>query len=218
MPSLRVLTDRVTRERYFVTESGIQLRRTTGALVWPYEEKPGSVVVLGETRSLPNFLAQRRHDVHLLAEYKSLDVSLLCDKVEVWTRSWRIQNWATPVSDKRIYLLEDANDELRRLRQPKMRYGDPLGWHGKGEGLLQFYLSLVQRRTLSEKTLFLRDDSEAVAQIQSLSRDAVNHKPTEYPSAAALWFALAEIDLNPKAEWGDLKSLGIRPADEVGGY
>lgn len=51
------------------------------------------------------------------------------------------------MADNRAYLLDDVNDNLRRLRRPLLQYGDPQGWKGRGEGLLPFYHALVQRRT-----------------------------------------------------------------------
>ena len=45
-----------------------------------------------------------------------------------------------------VSLGDDANDEQRRLRRPLLRFGDPQGWQGHGEGLLPFYHALVQRR------------------------------------------------------------------------
>ncbi len=101
-----------------------------------------------------------------------------------------------------------------------MRYGDPLGWSGKGEGLLLFYHALVQRRTENEKTLFLGADSQCAAEIGKLKFEDARMSILERPSAAALCFAVAEIDLNVKTEWGagrfDGESFG--PADEMGGY
>lgn len=218
MAWLKCLTDVVTRERYLCdTETGISYRRTVGSLVWPCGNRNGCVTVLGESRSRQNVLGGR-HDVRLLAEQYSADVSKLVDFVELYTMAFVVRSWATPLSDTRAFMLDDKNDERRRARKAIIRFDDPQGWHGKGEGLMAFYHALVQRRTLSEKTLFLGKDCEGASAIGKMQAEDMTGKPTDYPAAAALCFALAEIDLNAMSEWEDRVSLAGAPADEVGGY
>lgn len=221
MARVRLLTDAITRERYFLEPvTGIKFRRMLGAIVWPYGELDGCAVVLGETCSRQNIVGVRRHDLHKMEEYQSNSPTGLVYKLGLMTNDWMIRNWATPLCDQRAYLIEDANDELRKQRRHVMRYGDPLGWSGKGEGLLLFYHALVQRRTENEKTLFLGADSQCAAEIGKLKFEDARMSILERPSAAALCFAVAEIDLNVKTEWGagrfDGESFG--PADEMGGY
>ncbi|WP_291442798.1 hypothetical protein [Desulfovibrio sp.] len=218
MAWLKCLTDVVTRQRYLCDmETGISYRRTVGSLVWPCGNRNGCVTVLGESRSRQNVLGGR-HDVRLLAEQYSADVSKLVDFVELYTMTFVVRSWATPLSDTRAFMLDDKNDERRRARKPMIRFDDPQGWHGKGEGLMAFYHALVQRRTLSEKTLFLGKDCEGANAIGKMQAEDMTDKPTDYPAAAALYFALAEIDLNAMSEWEDRESLAGAPADEIGGY
>lgn len=220
MAWLKCLTDVVTRERYLCdTETGISYRRTVGSLVWPCGDRNGCVTVLGETRSRQNVLGGR-HDVRLLAEKCSADVSELVEYIELCTMAFVVLSWATPLSDTRAYLLDDKNDERRRARKSIIKFDDPQGWHGKGEGLMAFYHALVQRRTLSEKSLFFGKNSSAADEIGKLQAEDMTGKPTDYPAAAALFFALAEIDVNPMADWadrGNVSSYG-GPADLIGGY
>ena len=216
---IKVLTDNFTHEQYFKdTKTGLQFRRMSGSIVWPHGEIPGCVTVLGESRASQNFLGQRRHDVHLCEEYRSLDLSMLIDKTQNLTRSWHVLRWATPLCDYRFYLLDDANDELRKLRSPLIRYSDPLGWSGRGEDLIPFYMSLVRRRTQSEKTLFLGSPCWAADEMRQID-EATSERPTAYPAAAALWFALAEFDLNPMSERLNDRIGSVKDfADPVGGY
>lgn len=139
MARVRLLRDIITGERYVKeADTGMSFRRVVGALVWPYENRPGCLVVLGETRSPQSVLGARRHDVHKLEESRSRDVSVLTAGMARMTEDWLVRQWATPMSDRRVYLLDDANDEQRRLRRPLLRFGDPQGWQGHGEGLLPF--------------------------------------------------------------------------------
>lgn len=220
MGRMKYLKDVVSREQYFHdVVTCLNFRRTTGGLVWPCGETPGAVVVLGETRSRQNVLGGR-HDVHVLVEERSADVSRLVTVMEIFTEELLVKLWSTPLTDARAYLLDDANDERRKLRRPLIRYGDPQYWQGKGEGLMPYYHSLVQRRTLSEKSLFFGKNSSAADEIGKLQAEDMTGKPTDYPAAAALFFALAEIDVNPMADWadrGNVSSYG-GPADLIGGY
>lgn len=220
MARMQILTDRFTGEAYFKeTITGRQFRRTTGALVWPCVDKGGCALVLGELRSIDNSLATVRHDLFKLEEKQSADPAELCEWAMLLTDSWFVKSWATPLCDKRAYMLDDVNAELRKLRRPRIRYGDPQAWTGKGEGQLPFYHALIQRRTMSEKTLFLGDYSQAAFELERLGFEDANSSLLNFPSAAALCFAVAEVDLNPR--YGSrLKSYAesFGPADGVGGY
>lgn len=219
MARIRLLRDLITGERYFKeAATGMAFRRTVGSLVWPCGERPGCLVVLGETRSRQNVLGARRHDVHRLEEVRSDDVSVLVSQMARMTEDWLVRYWSTPMADNRAYLLDDVNDNLRRLRRPLLQYGDPQGWKGRGEGLLPFYHALVQRRTKSEKTLFLGDACTGADEIAKLQAEDMTKKPTDFPCAAALCFALAEIDVDPWPDWGERTKLYGGPADELGGY
>lgn len=219
MAQVKTLTDMITGERYFrASGTGMSFRRISAALAWPAEDKPGSLIVLGETRSKQNAHDIGRHDVHVLAEYRNGDVSMLLDYMARMTDDWMVTLWATPISDKRVYMLDDLAEAMRKIRRRPARYSDPQGWEGKGEGLIPFYAALVQRRTMSEKTLFFGGPCDAAVEICKLQPEDMNRKPTDFPAAAALFFALAEIDVDPWPEWGERAKLYGGPADELGGY
>lgn len=55
-------------------------------------------------------------------------------------------------------------------------------------------------------------------EIAKLQAEDMTKKPTDFPGAAALCFALAEIDVDPWPDWGDRTKLYGGPADELGGY
>lgn len=117
--------------------------------------------MLGETRSRQNVLGGR-HDVHVLVEERSADVSRLVTVMEIFTEELLVKLWSTPLTDARAYLLDDANDERRKLRRPLIRYGDPQYWVGKGEGLMPYsthWCSAAhspKSRFSSAKTVLLR--------------------------------------------------------------
>ena len=215
------LTDAVTREPYYRTVDGRQWRRLVGAVTWPYDKarRPGCVIILGELRASPTVLGAERHDVYCLDEYLHDDVTEIVRMVSDMTDDWRIPSWATPLRDERHYLLDDANDNRRIMRLPKIRYADPPGYMGKGEGQIPYFFSLIQRRTRSEKSLYLGSDRMCASETLALdeSRDS-NATVTAFPAFAALAFALAEIDLHPLREWGMRSNIHGGPANLVGGY
>lgn len=219
MARVRMLTDSVTGEKYFqdvLTRKGF--RRISAALVWPCGDRPGSLVVLGESRARENVL-DGRHLVHFLDEVRHQDVKSLVDAMVRMTEDWMVRLWATPMIDGRVYLLDDANDEQRRLGRRQLRFGDPNGWRGHGEGLMPFYHALVQRRTKGEKTLFLGEKCTGADELGKLRADDMGKKPTDWPGAAALCFALAAFDLSTMPEWGERRTrVDCGPADSMGGY
>ena len=218
MAQVKRIHDNVTAEPFYLElRTRRMFRRIVGAIAWPHGETPGSVLVLGEIRSRAAFL-NTRHDLHILYERQSDDVQSLIELASRAQDEWHVFMWHTPLVDQRIYLLDDYNDSRRIARQMPMTISDPLGWSGKGEGLLPVYFAMVQRRTLNEKTLFFGPESAAAVEIQRLDPDEMNAKPTDYPSAAALFWSVAAVDMIPIPEWGErLPSFG-GPADPIGGY
>ena len=219
MARVRMLRDIITGERYFRDlSSGVCFRRVVGALSWPVEDKPGALIVLGETRSTQNALGIGRHDVHVLEEQTHDDVSMLLAYMGHMADDWLVRIWATPVTDKRTYMLDDLAADMRAIRRMAPRYADPQGWSGKGEGLMPFYFALVQRRTQTEKTLFFGQVCRAADEIGKLQTEDMIRKPTDFPAAAALFFALAEVDVTPYRETRVRGEYLSGPADLVGGY
>lgn len=218
MARLRILRDFISGERYFQDPvTGMNYQRTSGALTWPWKDTPGSLVTLGEALGGQNRLGTSRHDVHKLMELQSDDPAELVDALYNMTHDWHIRHWATPLTDKRSHMLEDLNRELRSLRRQVIRYGDPQGWSGKGEGLLVFYHSFVQRRTMSEKTLFI-GPGRCADELAALDFDDVQKSILETPGAAALCFALAELDFNRSLQVSRERFQDNGPADFLGGY
>lgn len=213
---LTTLRDGISGELYFLErESGRSYRRIAGSIVWPFGEAEGCVIVLGEARSPLPVLGEETRLVFKLAEFQSQSVSELADALPVFGKKWKADYWATPTADKRACLIDKLNDSLRLRREPKIRYGDPQGWQGRGEGLLPFYHALVQRRTMDRKTLIL-NGGKCVDELGRMAFEDIGKSPACFPSAAALCFALAEIDIGNRGFGG--KRMDDGPADSLGGY
>lgn len=96
-------------------------------------------------------------------------------------------------------------------------YGSPIRRHGTGVGsrVLPFYLGILQQRIVGEKTLFFGTDCTAASETQRLGSEDVDRRMTDYPGAAALLWAVAEMDLNRRR--GEAREH-LGPADRLGGY
>lgn len=217
MPFLTQATDALTGETYFrEPRTGRQFRRVVGGFAWPFAVQPGCLLILGEERNPPCVVGERRH-VHVLAEYRDRDVAALMDMGARLQEDWACRVWVTPCDDPRVILLDDYNDTLRRERRRLIRITEPRAWRADGARLIPFYLGILQQRIVSEKTLHFGTDCTASDEARRLGHGNTTDKVVEHPGAAALFFALAEIDVNPMPEWGGRGKHG-GAADPVGGY
>ena len=218
MAKVTVVKDFMTNVPFFRNAAtNVEYRRIVGGLAWPDGGKQGCAVILGELRNSDNTL-QNRHHIHRLDERLFDDVSNVVAAAATMQDEWMTTIWATPINDSRVYLIDDYNDERRKMRRPGLRYGNPYRWAGKGEGLISYYMELVVRRTRDEKTLTFNLPSACADAISKLDSRDEDRKPTDFPAAAALFFALAEIDGNPMPLWGRRERIDMGPADLVGGY
>ena len=172
----------------------------------------GCVIVLGEIRGRPAVLNVHNH-VHVLNEYRSGDVADLVDMAVRLYEDWSASCVITPGDDRRVVFLDAVNDDLRRERRRRIRITDPQAWNGNGERVLPFYLGILQQRIVGEKTLFFGTDCTAASETQRLGSGDVDRRMTDYPGAATLLWAVAEIDLN-RGRGEAREHLG--PADRLG--
>lgn len=215
MPYIRTLRDAMTRETFFLeNRTGRQFSRIVAALAWPHGMARGCVIVLGEIRGRPAVLNVHNH-VHVLREYRSGDVADLVDMAVRLYEDWSASCVITPGDDRRVVFLDAANDDLRQERRRRIRMTDPQAWNGSGERMLPLYLGLLQQRIVGEKTLFFGPDCTAASETQRLGSEDVDRRMTDYPGAAALLWAVAEMDLNRRR--GEAREH-VGPADRLGGY
>lgn len=218
---LRRLTDYITGEHYLQDRTGQQYRRTVCALAWPWHPLPGCVLVLGELRHRPTCIGTPRH-VFLLAEQRSDDPAALLRTAERFQFQHGTPRIITPEDDDRILLIDVENDRRREERKPPLRTEPPLRWQGKGEGLLPYYLSLVQTRIVGDKTLHFSSTSSVPAEAGLASTAAAGSMTAamiQWPAVCALCWALEALDMQPMPEWrGYGHGTPGGPADSLGGY
>jgi hypothetical protein len=215
---LRKLTSNITGEPYLRdTVTGIEYRRTACALAWPYGDAQGCVLAMGELRNPPSILGARRH-LYVLDERRSASPEKLLEETTRLQAKWLFPFALTPDEDPRVILIDAYNTERRRARLPILRTAEPTGWRGKGEGLLPYYMALIQRRITDDKSLHFGDRCTARDETQRAGKDDLGRKMIEMPGACALSWAVENIDVDALPEWHERKQVVAGPADLLGGY
>lgn len=219
LQSLQALKDNVTGERYLRGPDGREYRRAVCALSWPSPPQPGCVVALGEARHAPTVAGERR-PLFLLREDWSESPQELLDMAERALRQCRARRVVTPDDDPRIALVDARNDTLREDRRPLLRTEPPLAWHGRGEGLLSYYLSLLHARVKDAKTLYLGPSSRLPAAVALADGPDVSTQTAmlRWPGLCALGWAVEAADMRPLRETGAARRRVDGPADILGGY
>lgn len=217
----KALTDCITGEPYYVdVVTGKQYRRAVCALAWPWHPLPGCVVTLAEYRNRPTVLGEARH-VDVMDETFSASPEELIRAADRSMRAFKVPRLVTPDDDNRLTLIDLENDKRREERKAYLRTEGPISWHGKGEGLLPFYTSLLHARIIDAKTLNFGRKSELPTAVQPViaAPENIDKAMIKWPAVCALCWALEAIDLQLLPEWGG-KDTGMPegPADAVGGY
>lgn len=197
--------------------TGIEYRRTVCALAWPYGDAQGCAIVLGELRNPPNILGARRH-LHVLDERRSANPDKLLDEATRMQVRWIFPTVITPVEDPRCILIDAYNAERRRERLPVLRTAEPIAWKGKGEGILPYYVALIQRRVVDDKSLHFGPNCTARDDMQRIGNDDLSGRMIELPGVCALSWAVENIDVDALPEWHERTHITAGPADLLGGY
>ncbi|MBQ7607971.1 MAG: hypothetical protein IJU76_08395 [Desulfovibrionaceae bacterium] len=215
----KAIKDTLTQEVFFLdVATHTQYRRTVCALAWPWLPSPGAVVVLAERRNKPPVLNEKRH-LDLVAECISETPDELMSQADRYMAAFKVPQLVTPVDDERIALLDALNDERRERRKQPLRYQHPVEWHGKGEGLLPYYVSLIRARIVNAKTLHFSQYSQLPAECAVLNSDTMplTQAMITMPSVCALAWAVEAIDRDEPHSL-DTSALLQGPSDRLGGY
>lgn len=225
LSALRRMTDHLTGEPYLLhPQTGQQFRRTVCALAWPMPPYPGCITVVGEARHLPTVLGEPRH-LWTMLEYQSPSQSDIITTVEQVLWRYQTPRVITPVDDDRYLLIEVHNDARRAERKPPIRIDTPIRWHGKGEGLMPYYLSLLQRRLVDDKTLhmgqfYAAQDEYRMAQGNDDGVALMRASMSSWPALCALCWCIEAVDMqgDPMGLYAMGSGLPSGHADPLGGY
>lgn len=195
-------------------DDGRAFRRVVGGVAWPFSDKPGFMVVVGED-SQEDMDHQTRH-LRVLGEWREhmglsfveLRPMLACMaelRREMCARPWHgeVGPWGRVIAE--------FNAAQACLRQPTVSVYPP-----PGEVDFSFHAGLVRRRVMHEKTLHI-GQGVLGAKLGLLSADLSGEKHAEHPEAAALFYAVAGLDLTKRIADG-LPERRHGMADRAGGY
>lgn len=204
---VHVLRDAANHERIY--------RRIVGGAAWPKGGFPGFLVVVGEDRS-EDYGFKVRH-LRRLVELREYGGEAFLEpepmfKAMAWlVDQLKVDRWYG-MADRFNFQLCDYNRDQARVRQPRVS----LHWppeHGKG---FEYFALLVNKRTRAQKTLHL-GDSELGGKLGGLPSDLSGVKAAAHPEVAALFYAVAGVDLVP-IRGGNFLSRSGGAADSTAGY
>lgn len=186
------MQDAITGEKYWKdTAAGIMYRRIVNALAWPFDTMPGAICVLGEVRSMDPHT--HTHRVNMLHDEEINGVDELLRVAHGISFDTGVFDWVArrDVSETRI--VDQFNRVQSAHRMPQLRLSHPQ--EGDERERFRFWIRLLERRTMDDKTLTLGDSACIRNRLMALPHESYAKEPEEFPAVAALLFALAEIDL-----------------------
>ena len=209
---LKRMVDQFTGEKYWKDPvAGIQFRRIVIGLAWPFDTLPGAVVVLGEVRSMDPHT--HTHKVQLLhdRETNGIDELIRC----VWgvATDCGVFDMVSRRDVPEIRFVDAHNRQLAARRSPQIRIIHPQ--EGDDRERFRFWVRLLERRTLDDKTMIFGASECVRNRLLSLTTPDYAKEPEEFPAVSAFLFALAEIDLHQPIRIGKFSQSIV---DTLAGY
>lgn len=201
-----------TGETYWKdTATGIQFRRIVHAMSWPFDTLPGCVCVLGEVLAEdPKYHA---HKVILLHDEEQKNVNELLRHAHAVGADTGIMDVVGRRDVPEMRLMEIFNRDMSARRERQLRMMTPP--EADERERFRFWLRLLERRTVEEKTMIFGDSQCVRARLMSTPKSNYDRIPEEFPTIAAVLYALAEIDLHQKLPTWKHSSA---PVDALAGY
>lgn len=209
---LKRMVDQFTKERYWKdTRTGVSYRRIVGGLCWPFDTSPGAFCVLGEVRSVDPHTYT--HRVVLLHDEEVSGVDELLRRVHSSSVDTGVFDWIARRDVSEVRLVDQFNRMQSATRQPQLRLVHPQ--EGDDRDRFRFWIRLLERRTMDEKTMTFGESACVRDRLMSLPPGAYDKEPEEFPAVAAMLFALAEIDLHQPINIGEKLPSSV---DTLAGY
>jgi hypothetical protein len=169
-------------------ESGRAFRRIVAGLGWPYAERPGFVVTMGEDFEQDHSLPHSPRHYRVLAEHETSDLEALqrtCNKFrEHFWLSSILGNPENPVYE--VWRRNESNGPLVNISQP-----------ADFEKIdMNLIAQLVRKNTEARKILHF-GDSKLAAYLTRFVAERMEHEAIEqHPPLTAFGFALVELELH----------------------
>jgi hypothetical protein len=200
---------------WYESESGLCFRRIAGGICWPFGDQAGMCLVVGEDLEEDQDFKVRH--LRVLAERQEwlgmsfVEPGPMLEYMAWCGRELRANPWYGEIGPWQRNIAA-FNGEQSKLRQPTIRMYPPTGAID-----FAFHASLLRKRTMHEKTLHL-GQGVLGAKLGLLPNDLSGEKHERHPAVAALFYAIAGLDMTSRTAGGlpERKSHGM--ADRAGGY
>jgi len=174
-------------ERFVDPETGKVFRRILGGVGWPYAEKPGFIVVLGEDLEEDHNLPHSPRHCRVLAEHETPDL----EELQRYCHKFRDDFCLTSILGNP----ENPIYELWRRRTPNatINVSQPCDVDKIDLNLVG---QLLRRNTEGRKTLHFGSDSKLPGYFtRFVAKRIEKEEIEEYPAIAAFGFVLVEVEL-----------------------
>lgn len=211
---LKTATDQITGNRIWLWgERGLKFRRVLGSFVMPFLRKDlgvakGCALVLGEGLN-PDMENGKRH-IHILGEAYSEDTDDLLRLAAALAESHKVPRWIGNPEMGASYHLIAFNKQQMDLRGPRLYVQAP-AMHDAHFRVLH---EIAANRTTRNKTLFF-NRAMVTQEYAALTTEQISKKVHEFPSVAALLWAVAEFDANVNTA---AERVDYKPMSEKAGY
>lgn len=181
------------------TETGKIYRRVIGALGWPWEPKPGFMVVIGERNVLDQGLKGRPLEVLAEREVQSIaDLHRGCRELR---KQWACDTWLANLEQKEaLRLFRKLNQEIvGKLNQENVG-PEPIRLaaapYSQGDGQMQtLFQMLGMVQSPERKLLSYGSGSKLPGYGMGLDARDLQQPAIKFPQLAALGYAVAEMIL-----------------------
>jgi hypothetical protein len=198
-------------------DTGHKYSQIIGGIAWPYQGKPGYVIVVGED-FIQDESAHARH-LRVLKEFESLDVALLvriCQDMQV---EYLMDDWYGNLDNRpmvSIYYQLTTNEAAAR------RFNIFRASHSSDRQALGYYLSVIKEYLRpGKKLLHFGNGSKLPAYLAQVSTDVMGEKADEHAPLAALGYVVAyffENQPDDEEEDDPHPNRGYAGVNETTGY
>lgn len=196
----KIVQNRFTK-LYEEQDTGRVYRRITAGMGWPYMERPGFIVVIGEENERDHSLIGSPRHLRVLDEAESHDLEVLYRSAGKFADDYGVDAIRCDCKDpsQLMWRKIPRADEVpvRTLSTP---YWEKLS--------LRFVAQAIQKHTKLQKSLHFGEKSKLPGCLDEISTEQIEElQLTRYPAITALAIALAELELGSYITGG----AGFRP-------
>jgi len=199
---------------WFDPEANRYFARIVAGISWPFKEKPGWIVVIGENDVLNP--PSGKQTFRILTEDHDSLIDRLLRRLREVDRTYLVERNYGDLSDETTaFLLRQHNREMDEQRIASI--GIDFAPLSDQPNNLQAYLQIIDNHTKHgvEKTLFFGEGSQIATALHNLNPEDASGEVSQWPEIAALGYALAALEVyKPSPFTGEVQKF----AGDASGY